>query len=331
MSHAITNSDGLLLVGEPAWHGLGLVLPEAPSVREGIRKALPWEVRERPLWTAPKGNPHRLISCPGKAIVRVDTDLSGEETLTPLSVVGHNYNLFDVGRFTELCEALEVASQGRATLETVGSHSGGKRIWCLLKVKEYEPIPGDPTTAYFAVFNSFDGTSALWPTGTQTRVVCKNTETAALKTAEAGGAGLRIPHDSKLDDAVAKLMANLEVHGTLLDAREAEERTMAKRQLTDKQVRDTFVDMFVAGFGPEPEKGQAREDYRDRFDRIARRYAEAFEKDHLSRGTAYGALQAWTNVEDHRKNGDLKVPIRRLTGASVVRKTAARKVALALC
>ena len=54
MAHEITASDSLLLIGKPAWHGLGTVLPEQIiEPREALKLAgLDWRVRGAPLVTA---------------------------------------------------------------------------------------------------------------------------------------------------------------------------------------------------------------------------------------------------------------------------------------
>jgi hypothetical protein len=40
MSHEIMEHDNMFSVGEVPWHGLGVVLPEAPSVDEELRETL---------------------------------------------------------------------------------------------------------------------------------------------------------------------------------------------------------------------------------------------------------------------------------------------------
>ena len=37
MAHHITNTDGLVLAGQPAWHGLGTVLPERTDARTALK------------------------------------------------------------------------------------------------------------------------------------------------------------------------------------------------------------------------------------------------------------------------------------------------------
>src|SRR5262245_49640032 len=62
MAHMIEKNN-VFVVGEPAWHGLGVVLKDPPSVEDAIRLArLDWSVRLEPLCLAnahEKGVSHR--------------------------------------------------------------------------------------------------------------------------------------------------------------------------------------------------------------------------------------------------------------------------------
>src|SRR5690606_13831409 len=39
MAHEITKNDGLVLAGERAWHGLGIVMPDDFTPRQGLKYA----------------------------------------------------------------------------------------------------------------------------------------------------------------------------------------------------------------------------------------------------------------------------------------------------
>ena len=50
MAHLITETDGLMLAGQPAWHGLGTVLPERTDARTALKVAkLDWQVEVAPI------------------------------------------------------------------------------------------------------------------------------------------------------------------------------------------------------------------------------------------------------------------------------------------
>jgi phage/plasmid-like protein (TIGR03299 family) len=83
-------------------------------------------------------------------------------------------------------------------METVGALRGGATIWALAKLKGGDASIGgiDPVKAYMLFYTSHDGTLATAGRPTQTRVVCNNTLTAALK-GNAGENSFRMLHNTK--------------------------------------------------------------------------------------------------------------------------------------
>src|SRR5690625_759933 len=51
MAHGITAQDGMYTVRQPAWHRLGVVLPEYPTREEAQALSMPWEPVTTPLFT----------------------------------------------------------------------------------------------------------------------------------------------------------------------------------------------------------------------------------------------------------------------------------------
>ena len=85
MAHEITNTDNVVLSKVAAWHGLGTVVEEAPSIAGALMLAgLDWRVEQ-----------HDLTTTRGKMIethtanVRSDTD-------DVLGIVGTGYTIFNV-------------------------------------------------------------------------------------------------------------------------------------------------------------------------------------------------------------------------------------------
>ena len=57
MAHEITKTDGLVLAGHGAWHGLGTVVADAPSPAAALELAgLDWTVEQWPMY-ATAGEP----------------------------------------------------------------------------------------------------------------------------------------------------------------------------------------------------------------------------------------------------------------------------------
>lgn len=200
MSHEITSSDGLVLAGQPAWHGLGVVLPKAPTVKEAVKLAgLGWGVEQRPVFRLRNplvdGGP-TYEPIPGyKELYRADTG-------DAFAVVTKGYTLLQNESMAGLIDAL--AQDGAIPeAESAGSVKGGRRVFFLVQTGSFLAGPRDRVVEYLLFSNAHDGTAAFRVTPTQVRVVCHNTLSAALDQAERAGSDLiRIPHTAGLVEAV---------------------------------------------------------------------------------------------------------------------------------
>lgn len=172
MAHEITNSDNVLLVGNRAWHGLGVIIPEAVRPTE----ALPliganWGVRQLQL----KGFDPET----GEEVIVPDQRLNiRDDTNQPLGIVSDHYKVFSNRQVAEFCEALVEVSQNEASpvrVETAGTIRGGKKVWFLLRGEQFAIANGDEIVPYVLVSNGHDGKTSLEVTPTTIRVVCSNT------------------------------------------------------------------------------------------------------------------------------------------------------------
>ncbi|GAB4378486.1 MAG: DUF932 domain-containing protein [Elainellaceae cyanobacterium] len=158
MSHEF---DSGLFVGTPAWHGLGVVVQEAPTTAEALKLAqMDWSVTETDLTP---------VECPGwKRLNRSDTGALlhvCRANWTPVQNVDA-FRWFD-----------PLIQDGDVALETAVSLAGGKRIAILARIQgsTAEVLPGDSVEQFLLLFNSHDGSLALGVKFTNTRVVCQNT------------------------------------------------------------------------------------------------------------------------------------------------------------
>ena len=72
MAHEMTSTDNVVLHREKAWHGLGVVVENAPTPAEAIRIGnLDWEVAQWPIQAM--GPDGQLVRAPGVANIRLDT------------------------------------------------------------------------------------------------------------------------------------------------------------------------------------------------------------------------------------------------------------------
>jgi len=177
-SHGLdTKANGetaLYLKDEPAWHGLGQVIPDGLHTASAVLKAagLDWTVGvEQDTFY---GKP-----IPGKFVT------FRKDTMDPLGVVGNIYTPFQndaaYGFLDELLEFGMVA-------ETAGAWRGGSRTFISARIPEdliLDPDGiADPIRQYLMISNSHDGTTPVRAVVTPWRPVCRNTERFALRDAK---------------------------------------------------------------------------------------------------------------------------------------------------
>ena len=163
------NVETMMYVRNKPWHGLGTLVPEAPTSADALRFAgLDWSVRQEPVYNARGG-----IINGYKSNVR-DTDGS------VLGIVGDRYKVVqnaDAFNFTDDLIG------GDVRYETAGSLRDGKQIWLLAKMPERK-VAGDAVEPYLCFTNSHDGSGGLKVCMTPIRVVCNNTLNLALGSAK---------------------------------------------------------------------------------------------------------------------------------------------------
>lgn len=153
--------DSGMFIEKPAWHGLGVVVQEAPTTAEALTLAgMDWKVVETDLTPA---------ECPGwKRLNRSDTG-----ALLHVCRLGWTpvQNTDAFSWFDPLIQDSDVR------LETAVSLSGGKRIAILARIQgtTAEILPGDAVEQFLLLYNSHDGSLALGVKFTNIRVVCANT------------------------------------------------------------------------------------------------------------------------------------------------------------
>lgn len=288
MSHEIRKTDGLALAKTPAWHGLGTVLPEAPTVGEAIRVAgLDWTVEQRPLIVSRKQANGWDADTDGPTYEDVpDTlrDEAGEETGYKfadrylanvrsdtgeiLGVVSKDYT---PAQNTELGGLIIDAARTQSVkIETAGSLRGGREVFFLAQLGTFEALPGDVSHTYALFHNGHDGTRSLTVAPTDVRVVCRNTRRMALGAAERAKLDFKINlrHTKNLGDQVERIREILVGQAAVLEATETEARALAAREMTEDEVREFFTQVyeFAAGM-PKVPTAEATATEVERFER----------------------------------------------------------------
>ena len=214
-------------VRQPAWHGLGTVVQEAPTSEDALHLAgLDWDVVPHPVKDAETGLiiPNTFSNC-------------RSSDNTSLGIVSDRYKIVqnvDAFRFTD--ELLG----GDVRYETAGSLRDGKTIWLLAKLPETE-ILGDKVEQYLVFSNSHDGTGRVRVCCTPTRVVCMNTLNYAISTAKRSWS---MTHAGNIEGKMEEAHKTLELAGKYISHLSIEADKFANTRMTDEQFNTFVLNLF---------------------------------------------------------------------------------------
>ena len=323
MAHELTNTDGLVLTGKPAWHGIGTVVQDAPTPQEALKLAgLDWLADKRELHavipgtpitaehaarlaaaapgidTARLGDPSMLAVPSHKAIIRSDNR-------NVLGIVGDGYVAFQNHELADMANALGQRGDGTVKVETAGSLKGGRTVFFLVRTGEFGVGigKGDRVQTYGLFTSSHDGSGAIRAHGTSVRVVCANT----MRAAERGGRGegLTIRHTKSLTNRVAAAKAALAGIAEASKTYEAQAGALADRGLTSDTLKGFFLDVYQTAYAPivaNPKDSKEERSKRKAVETVAAWVAKLDEDNQQTagtQGTAWAALNAVTEWADH--------------------------------
>lgn len=150
------------------WHPLGKVIKDAPSSDKAIEIAgLDWSVEQVQIYAGTKPVEGLLGN------IRSDTK-------DCLGIITKRYSIVQNKEAFAFID--DIVGDG-CVYETAGSLWNGKRVWMLVKMPETN-ILGDAIENYLCFTNSHDGISAVKVCISNIRVVCNNTLTLALSSAQ---------------------------------------------------------------------------------------------------------------------------------------------------
>ncbi|GAB5899009.1 DUF932 domain-containing protein [Mycolicibacterium mageritense] len=199
MAHELDATNGIVSFANSrtdAWHQLGQSVGHTMTAQEALKAAhlAGWNVRKMPLQVAQEPivtadgvtTPEPLVVPDHYATVRDNPIVPGR--IDVLGVVGSKYEPLQNEASADLLNAL--TDQGGAVFETAGALRGGRETFVTMKLPEsmsFDGIDGskDRTDFYLAALNSHDGTSAFRFLVTPVRIVCANTQSAAIREAKA--------------------------------------------------------------------------------------------------------------------------------------------------
>jgi phage/plasmid-like protein (TIGR03299 family) len=286
--------SGVFTNNEPAWHGLGIVVPDESLTIAQVLEMIPEldsDIHLRPLYYRDaRGNLRELID--HKVTVRAYDDKA-------FAPVGRQFKpLADREAFA----GMEVILDAGAKVVTAGTLKGGALTWMLAKMPSGLNIAGLPSEeldVYLLCSNSHDGNSSLSYSVTPVRVVCANSLRFSLQ---------RTP-------LVWKARHTRTVQGRIIEARQALGITFRYLAEFEQQVQplvestwdEAEFQAFLRTLVPDPEKGKDGEERKR-----AQSHAESTRADitglwHGSpnlqaegvKSTAWAAVNAVAEFNDH--------------------------------
>jgi phage/plasmid-like protein (TIGR03299 family) len=294
MAHELeTWSDGSassVSARQHAWHRLGTVLPAEFDAAQAMRHARlgGWKVRKEPLTTTvPTPDGVSSLPVPDQfATVRTNPTTGRPDVL---GVVGRGYTPIQNEDHAELLDRLVDASG--AHFETAGSLRGGRQVFLSMKLPRTMLIGGvDPVDLYLIACNSHDGTSAFRVLVSPIRVVCANTQAAAIRSAKSS---YSTRHTAGATGQIAQARAALGLTWAYAEAFEQQAEQMIARTIST----DEFT-AIVAQLWPVDHDSKRSKTIADnrRYQLVQLRSSETNEN---IRGTRWSAYQAITEYADH--------------------------------
>jgi phage/plasmid-like protein (TIGR03299 family) len=214
------NVETCFLFKQPAWHGLGTIVQEAPTSIDALRLAqLDWDVI-----------PEKVFLADGTLLPETVANIRSSDR-SILGVVSDHYKIVQNRDAFSFVDGL---LENNVTFESAGALNHGKRIWILAHLP-VQKILGDDIVPYLVFTNSHDGSQAITAALTPTRVVCQNTLTLALNTAKRSWS---IRHmgdmEGKQKDASITLgLANKYMENLNIKAEEYQQMKISKKALND--------------------------------------------------------------------------------------------------
>lgn len=277
MAHEI---ESAMFVGQPAWHGLGVILNTPPTIDEAIIQAgLDWKVNLHPLV---------LGAGDGRKVDHFATVRDSDKAI--LGVVGDGYvPLQNVDAFKFFQPFVD---SGECTLEAAGSLRGGQKVWVLAKIKDgtVDVQTNDPIEQYILLSNGHNGHMTIRVGFTVTRVVCANT----LKIAHDNGKLLKVRHTTNAVDALDKIRDIMDLVRTDFAATSEQLRTLVNYGCNEEKLKRYVREVFQPGQA-DNEKAAIRT-----VNNIIPLF-EAGRGAELSRGTMWGAFNAVTEFLTHER------------------------------
>jgi len=273
-----------------AWHALGVTLDHSFTAAEAMEHAHlgGWNVRKSPLSATVIGDDGvDTLEVPERYATVRTSPFTGQPEV--LGVVGEQYTPIQNEEHCDILDSL--VHEGGAHFETAGSLRGGRQTFVTMKLPEHIEVGGiDRIDTYIAALNSHDGSRAFTLLVTPVRVVCANTQAAALRAARSS---FQVRHTTNVRDTLKQARDALGLTFRYVEEFQVELEKMVQEQLEADEFMDLVRDIWPVEIGVTPSKR-----FRDREYTLGRLFSEA-ETQADVRNTRYAGYQAIVEFADH--------------------------------
>jgi phage/plasmid-like protein (TIGR03299 family) len=250
MSHDLETVGGTTFYADSrddAWHQLGQKVGHNMTVAEAMDAAHlgGWNVRKVPLTipaeVSPDGVYPELEVTDQFGVVRTNP-VTGDRDY--LGVVGSVYDPIQNEANAEFLQLL--VDDFGANLETAGAMDGGRDVFITMKLPHTMRIEGvdgfvDETEYYLAALNNHTGKSSFRVILTPIRVVCRNTQQAAISAAKTSW---KVRHTETATQRVAEARQALKIAWNSIDTLDAEFQRLSEIPVTFREAKD-FAEKLV--------------------------------------------------------------------------------------
>ena len=224
---------------EPGWHGLGYVAAEEMTAETLLDRAHlgGWNTRKIP---AVGFDGRNFVDGGGQDFMTIrDNPFTG--ITERLGMVGPTYQVYSNERLADYMQTL-VDLVGGAIFDTGGSLDDGRRVFMTMQLPGTMTIGGrDDLRVFIAAFNNHDGGRGQITVTTPVRVVCANTERAALRNHHSIHT---IQHSGNLEGKIADARQALRLNFKYMEAFEAEAQKMIRKQMDRREYRKFAKTLF---------------------------------------------------------------------------------------
>jgi phage/plasmid-like protein (TIGR03299 family) len=305
MAHELDSTNGVVSFANSrsdAWHRLGESVGHAMTAQEALQSAhlagwnvrkMPLQVPQEPLITENGGTTPDPLAVPEHYATVRTNPITG--AIDVLGVVGSKYVPVQNDASCALLNAL--TDQSGAVFETAGALRGGREVFVTLKLPQSITFDGkdgskDRTDFYLAALNSHDGSSAYRFLVTPVRIVCANTQTAAIARAKASFA---IRHTGGAQIAIQEARAALRLSWRYVEGFEAEAAALYAAAMDLDEVREFAAELVNVD---QADTTAARNRRREQANSIVKLFVSSPTVAPIS-GTRWAAYNAVSEYVDH--------------------------------